>query len=71
MSEPTQTCKLCGDSVIVAPDGRGFPPAIAERKLRKRCAERGCHCEPRYQAGLALGLAAFGEPRVSAEEGTA
>lgn len=30
---PTQTCKLCGRAEYVIPDGRGFPPDIAKRKL--------------------------------------
>ena len=36
-SQPTQTCLLCGRQVVVTPDGRGFPPDIAKRKLRKAC----------------------------------
>lgn len=55
MSEPTQTCLRCGRVEIVRPDGRGFPPDIAKRKLRKACKENGCPCEPQYRAGLSFG----------------
>ena len=56
MSEPTQTCQACGRSVTVVPNGRGFPPRIAERRLRKLCAENGCEsCKPQYRAGLLFG----------------
>jgi hypothetical protein len=54
MTEPTQTCALCGNVEIVRPDGRGFPPDIAKRRLRRRCRAGGCRCEPRYRAGLIL-----------------
>jgi len=53
-SEPMQVCQLCGFSVLVKPDGRGFPPAIAERKLRKQCKAAGCECDPVYRAGFVL-----------------
>jgi hypothetical protein len=52
MPEPTQTCVLCGNVEVVRPDGRGFPPDIAKRKLRKRCAEKDCPCLPMYLAGI-------------------
>ena len=55
MTEPTVTCALCERSVIVRPDGRGFPPDIAKRKLRKLCKAEGCQCEPVYRAGILLG----------------
>lgn len=55
MSSPTQTCQLCGRVQVVTPDGRGFPPDIAKRKLIKRCESSGCECKPVYRAGLALG----------------
>jgi hypothetical protein len=55
MSQPTQTCALCGRSVVVVPDGRGFPPDIAERKLVRACKAAGCKCQPQYLAGLAFG----------------
>lgn len=51
MPQPTQTCLRCGRQQIVTPDGRGFPPGIAERKLRKACAAAGCVCQPKYRAG--------------------
>ena len=52
MSEPTQTCRVCGDVEVVRMDGRGFPPDIAKRKLAKRCREAGHRCDPQYLAGL-------------------
>lgn len=51
---PSQTCQTCGDFEEVRPDGRGFPPDIAKRRLAKRCAAKGHHCVPVYRAGLAL-----------------
>jgi hypothetical protein len=60
MTQPTQACRLCGRSLVVQPDGRGFPPAITERKLRKQCQAAGCPCEPRYQAGITFGPRAHG-----------
>ncbi len=41
--------------MVVRPDGRGFPPDIAKRKLRKVCKEAGCSCDPVYQAGFVVG----------------
>jgi hypothetical protein len=61
MSEPVQTCQLCQRSVIVTPDGRGFPPDIAKRKLRKLCNADGCVSSPRYTAGFSLGQRASGQ----------
>ena len=55
MTMPTQTCQLCGRAVIVTPDGRGFPPDIAERRLRKLCKPNGCPSSPKYRAGLKIG----------------
>lgn len=55
MSEPTQTCLICGDVEVVRPDGRGFPPDIAKRRLAKRCSQRGHKSDPAYLAGLAIG----------------
>ena len=52
MSEPTQTCLKCGDVEVVRPDGRGFPPDIALRRLKKRCHEKGHACHAVYQAGF-------------------
>ena len=50
--EPTQTCTECGRVEIVRPDGRGFPPDIAKRRLAKRCAADGCPSSPTYRAGI-------------------
>ena len=55
-SQPTQTCLLCGRQVVVTPDGRGFPPDIAKRKLRKACKSAGCPSDPQYRAGVQWGL---------------
>jgi|HubBroStandDraft_5_1064220.scaffolds.fasta_scaffold382931_1 hypothetical protein len=55
MPEPTQTCKLCGRSLAVQPDGRGFPPDITRRKLRRLCNDNGCPCLPEYRAGVQAG----------------
>ena len=55
MAEPTLICKTCGDLEVVRPDGRGFPPDIAERRLAKRCKARGHASDPRYYAGLSFG----------------
>lgn len=52
MSEPTQTCQTCGDVEVVRPDGRGFPPDIAKRKLANRCKAAGHVCNPQYRAGF-------------------
>jgi hypothetical protein len=54
MTDPTQTCQICGRVVTVTPDGRGFPPDIAKRKLAKLCREDGHKSDPRYRAGLYL-----------------
>lgn len=51
---PTQTCKVCGDFEVVRPDGRGFPPDIAKRRLAKRCSAKGHKCIPEYLAGLTI-----------------
>jgi hypothetical protein len=50
--EPTQTCQACGDVEVVRPDGRGFPPDIAKRRLAKRCKANGHTCDPKYRAGF-------------------
>jgi hypothetical protein len=60
MSEPTYSCGLCGRSMVVKPDGRGFPPDITKRKLVKACRANGCACEPVYRAGLTIGPRARG-----------
>jgi len=54
MSEPTQRCSVCGMSEVVRPDGRGFPPDIAKRKLAKRCKAAGHVSKPVYTAGVKL-----------------
>lgn len=56
MSEPTQTCTACGRYETVRPDGRGFPPDIAKRRLAKRCTEAGHRSAPTYRAGLSPDL---------------
>lgn len=57
MTQPRQTCLTCGDSEVVRPDGRGFPPDIAKRRLAKRCTARGHACDPTYRAGVSDDLA--------------
>lgn len=52
--QPQQQCALCGRVEIVKPDGRGFPPDIAKRRLVKECRLNGCPCDPQYTAGIAL-----------------
>lgn len=56
---PIQTCMICGNVEAVRPDGRGFPPDIAKRRLKKRCKAVGCPCDPQYRAGLSLILQAL------------
>lgn len=58
---PVYTCTLCGNKQAVRPDGRGFPPDIAKRKLQKQCKAKGCPCEPQYRAGFAIGRAVTGQ----------
>ncbi len=53
-TEPTQTCQVCGRVVIVKPDGRGFPPDIARRKLERECKADGHKADPKYRAGIGL-----------------
>lgn len=57
MSEPTYYCKVCGRSLVVRPDGRGFPPGIAKRKLVKLCKATGHEADPQYVAGVDPALA--------------
>jgi hypothetical protein len=64
--EPKQTCQLCGSSVTVTPDGRGFPPDVAKRKLKKICNSKGCKSFPQYTAGLALGGPVTGQSAAEA-----
>lgn len=54
MTQPTQTCSLCGRVMIVMPDGRGFPPDITKRKLVKACKAAGCPSDPVYRAGFSF-----------------
>lgn len=56
---PIQTCMVCGNVEAVRPDGRGFPPDIAKRRLKKQCKAVGCPCDPQYRAGLSLILQAL------------
>lgn len=56
VSTPTQTCRVCGAVEVVTPDGRGFPPAIAARRLAKRCSAAGHTCDPVYRAGISPAL---------------
>ncbi len=53
-TSPAQTCTLCGRVQSVRPDGRGFPPDIAKRKLAKACKAAGCPCKPQYSAGVSI-----------------
>lgn len=53
--EPTQTCKLCQRQVVVEQTGRGFPPDVAARKLKRLCEADGCPSEPVYRAGIIIG----------------
>lgn len=57
---PAQHCLVCGDVEVVRPDGRGFPPDIAKRRLAKRCKTAGHTCEPEYTAGVIVGPAPRG-----------
>jgi hypothetical protein len=66
MSEPTQTCQTCGRVEVVNPDGRGFPPDIAKRKLAKRCKADGHVSDPKYLVGMRFrppGSSATGDVR--------
>ena len=57
--EPIVFCKTCGTVLVVKPDGRGFPPGIAQRKLVKSCKERGCDFDIDYRAGMSAELLAM------------
>jgi hypothetical protein len=54
VSQPTQTCTTCGDVEVVTPDGRGFPPDIAARRLAKRCKLKGHTSTAQYRAGIEM-----------------
>lgn len=58
MTQPTQTCTLCGRVMVVMMDGRGFLPDITKRNLVKACKAAGCPSAPVYQAGFSF----WGEP---------
>ncbi|PWJ22796.1 hypothetical protein ATK17_3965 [Branchiibius hedensis] len=60
-AEPTVTCLTCKAVQIVTPDGRGFPPRIATRKLAKRCTAAGHACQPVYRAGFVVAAPARGQ----------
>lgn len=60
MSEPTQTCQVCGDVEAVLMTGRGFPPDAAKRRLAKRCKASGHASKPQYVAGFVFGLSSTG-----------
>jgi hypothetical protein len=49
---PTQTCLACLRCIEVVPDGRGFPPDVAKRKLQRICRANGHEAKPQYQAGV-------------------
>lgn len=51
MIQPRYTCATCLREQVVVPDGRGFPPDIAKRKLAQRCKAAGHESAPEYLAG--------------------
>jgi hypothetical protein len=59
MSSATYRCALCGRQETVVPDGRGFPPDIARRKLVRWCRANDCPSRPVYRAGLSPMLEAL------------
>ncbi len=67
-NEPTYSCRLCGRVVVVRRDGRGFPPDIAKRKLKRLCKADGCKCDPTYLAGFAIGSRIVGQEVPDAED---
>jgi hypothetical protein len=56
VSVPTQTCETCGRVEVVRPDGRGFPPDIAKRRLQRACKAAGHASRPQYRAGISPAL---------------
>jgi hypothetical protein len=48
----TVTCPTCGETEVVTPDGRGFPPDIARRRLAKRCGHKAL--DMTYKAGVSI-----------------
>lgn len=61
MTEPNQKCEQCKRVVVVTPDGRGFPPDIAKRKLAKMCKKAGHVSRPIYTSGVGLRLPITGQ----------
>jgi len=61
VSQPSVICAECGQGVTVTPDGRGFPPDIARRKLAKLCRAAGHEPDLRYYAGFSYGPAPRGQ----------
>lgn len=51
----SQNCRLCGRQETVVPDGRGFPPDIAKRRLVKWCKVNGCKSDPVYTPTIVVG----------------
>ena len=51
---PVYKCLVCGRTQNVVPDGRGFPPDIAKRKLIKGCTLDGHKSDPLYLAGFSF-----------------
>ena len=57
MSSPIVFCTKCKHVMAVTPDGRGFPPDIAKRKLAKQCKSvRDHEADIQYRAGIDEGL---------------
>jgi len=54
VTEPTQTCRVCGRVVVVDFYARGFPPDAAKRKLVRLCKADGHKADPQYLAGYAI-----------------
>lgn len=69
MSEPTQTCELCGLVEVVTPYDRGFPPDAAKRRLKRRCNADGCLSKPTYLAGIRLAQPVTGQAEETATNG--
>ena len=61
MSQQSVTCAECGQGVTVTPDGSGFLPDIARRKLAKLCRAAGHEPDLRYYAGFRFGPAPRGQ----------
>jgi hypothetical protein len=57
--EPTVTCSICGKWEDVRPDGRGYSPDIARRRLSKRCGHPTSGMI--YRAGIIVGRPAGGQ----------